>query len=469
VLFAVGGLRVLRVVAPSDLPRMDEVSVNATVLFVTSIVTLATGMIFGLVPAMQSSRTRLSETLRDGGRGGTSGRAGQRLRRTIVAAQLALVVVLLTGAGLLIRTFVTLQTTSLGFETRGILTMSVQLPRSKYNGRQGAALYQSFLDRVRAIPGVVSASTITTMMLSTTPNSTGAKAEGRAVRDQDPEVTFDVTSPGFFNTVGARLIAGRDFNAGDRDSSQVVAIVNEHMAKFYWPGASAIGKRFRFGGEKADSTQTPWLTVVGVVADMRRTGVDMPVRSESFVPFSQNPSLGNLVVIKSARDPMSLVPSVRAAMRALDPNQPLSNIRTMEELLSGLVAQRRFSATLVASFAVLALVLATIGAYGVTSYLVTQRTKEIGVRLALGADPKAVTRLVVFDGMKVGIVGLMIGVAGALATTRFASSLLYGVSPRDPATVVGVSVFLLLIVAFANYLPARRAARVDPLVALRQD
>jgi putative ABC transport system permease protein len=206
-----------------------------------------------------------------------------------------------------------------------------------------------------------------------------------------------------------------------------------------------------------------------VVVDMRRTGVDMPVRNESFLPFAQSPSLGNLVMIRSARDPMSLVPSVRAAMRTLDPNQPLSSIRTMDEMLSRLVAQRRFSATLVASFAVLALVLATIGAYGVTSYLVAQRTKEIGVRLALGADPKAVTRLVVLDGMKVGVVGLVIGVAGALATTRLASSLLYGVSPRDPATIVGVSAFLLVVVAFANYLPARRAARVDPLVALRQD
>jgi putative ABC transport system permease protein len=240
------------------------------------------------------------------------------------------------------------------------------------------------------------------------------------------------------------------------------------MAKYFWPNANAIGKRFTFG-TGADSTQNPWLTVVGVVADMRRTGVDMPVRSESFIPFGQNPSLGSLVVIRSARDPLSLVPSVRAAMRAIDPNQPLSNIRTMDEMLSRLVAQRRFSATLVASFAVLALVLASIGAYGVTSYLVAQRTKEIGVRLALGADPKAVTRLVVFDGMRVGVFGLLIGVAGALATTRLASSLLYGVSPRDPATIVGVSTFLLIVVAFANYLPARRAARVDPLVALRQD
>ena len=469
VLLAVGGLRVLRAVAPADLPRMDNIAVNGTVLLVTSVVTLATGMIFGLVPAIQSSRTRLSETLRDGGRAGMSGRSGQRLRRTIVAAQLALVVVLLTGAGLLIRTFVTLQRTSLGFDPSGVLTMNLQLPRAKYDPRHAAAMYQSFLERVRAIPGVVSAGTVTDMMLTTTPNSGTAMAEGRAPRDEDWEVTFDVASPDFFKTVGARLVSGRYFTTADRDSAQAVVIVNEHLAKYYWPGASAIGKRFRFGGPNTDTTQSPWMTVVGVVADMRRTGVDMPVRNESFVPFAQSPSLGNLVVIKSARDPMSLVSSVRAALRAIDPTQPISNIRTMDELLSRLVAQRRFSATLVASFAVLALVLATIGAYGVTSYLVAQRTKEIGVRVALGADTAAVTRLVVFDGMRVGIVGLVIGVAGALATTRLASSLLYGVSPRDPATIVGVSVFLLFVVACANYLPARRAARVDPLVALRQD
>jgi putative ABC transport system permease protein len=330
-------------------------------------------------------------------------------------------------------------------------------------------MYQSLLDRVRAIPGVVNAGTITTMMLSTTPNSTGAMAEGRAWRNEDGEVTFDAASPDFFKTVGARLVSGRYFTAADRDSAPAVAIVNEHMAKYYWPGANAIGKRFRFGGASDDTTQSPWITVVGVVADMRRTGVDMPVRNESFMPLAQSPSFGNLVVIRSARDPMSLVSSVRAALRSLDPTQPISNIRTMDDLLSGLVAQRRFSATLVASFALLALILATIGAYGVTSYLVAQRTKEIGVRLALGADAASVTRLVVLDGMRVGVLGLGVGVLGALATTRLASSLLFGVSPRDPVTIGGVSVFLLLVVACANYLPARRAAHVDPLIALRQD
>jgi len=470
VLFAVAGLRVLRAVAPTDLPRMDGVGVNGTVLVVTALITVATGMIFGLLPAMQSSRMRLSESLREGGRGGTSGRGGQRLRRTIVGAQLALVVVLLTGAGLLVRTFNKLQSTNLGFDTRGVLTMSLQLPGAKYQDPlKAAALYNSFLDQVRSIPGVVAAGTVTTMMLSTLPNSSVAVAEGRANRDNDPALTFDVASTGFFKAIGARFVAGRDFTAGDRDTTQLVGIVNEHMAKFYWPGANAVGRRFRYGGPQSDTTRSRWIRVVGVVADMRRTGVDMPVRNEAFLPFGQVPQLGSLVMIKSARDPMSLVPSVRAALRALDPSQPIANIRTMDEMLSRLLAQRRFSATLVASFAVLALVLATIGAYGVTSYLVSQRTKEIGVRLALGAEPSAVTRRVVLDGMRVGVSGLVVGVAAALATTRLASTLLYGVSPRDPATIGGVSAFLLLVVALANYLPARRAARVDPLVALRQD
>jgi putative ABC transport system permease protein len=348
--------------------------------------------------------------------------------------------------------------------------MSMQLPGAKYRDNKSISLfYESLLDRVRAIPGVVSAGTVSTMMLTKTPSSSGGMAEGRTPRDEDIEVTLDAASPDFFKTIGARLLVGRFFNAQDRDSSQQVAIINEHMAKYYWPGRSAIGKRFHFGGPQTDTTRAPWLTIVGVVADMRRTGVDMPVRDEMFVPLEQYPLNGNLLLIKTARSPMSFVPAVRAAVRSIDANQPISNVRTMDDMLAGLVAQRRFSMTLVVAFAALALVLAAIGAYGVTSYLVSQRTKEIGVRLALGADPGRVTRLVVLDGMRVGVAGLVLGVIGALGVTRLASSLLYGVSPRDPATIVGVSLFLLVVVALANYLPARRASRVDPLVALRQD
>ncbi|HEY7236440.1 MAG TPA: ABC transporter permease [Gemmatimonadaceae bacterium] len=472
---ALGLLRALPALAPADLPRMGNVGVNGTVALVTSVVTLLTGMLFGLVPALQSSRTHLGTTLREGGRGGTAGRGGSRLRRGIVAAQLALVVVLLTGAGLLLRTFITLQRVELGFTTKNELTFNLQLAGAKYSQQaQAAAFFETLLRRLRALPGAQGAGTISTMMLSSTPNSTGITAEGRETRQDDNEVTFDETSPGFFSTIGARMVAGRDFTAADRDGAPLVAIVNEHMVKRYWPNAGSVGairKRFRYGPSTSpnDSTQNPWFTVVGVVGDMRRTGVDVPVRDEVFLPYPQNVSGRAMVVVRTAKDPLSIVSLVKQTVRGIDRDQPISNLQTMEQMLDALVAQRRFSMTLVGAFAVLALTLALIGAYGVTSYLVSQRTKEIGVRLALGAEPSRVARLVVREGMLVAGAGVLAGVVIALVTTRLASSLLYDVSPHDPVTIGIVVVTLLAVSAFANYLPARRAARVDPLTALRQD
>ena len=469
---ALGVLRVLPAFAPADLPRMENVGLNGTVLLVTSIVTLLTGMLFGLVPALQSSRTHLGATLREGGRAGTAGRGGLRLRRGIVAAQLALVVVLLTGAGLLLRTFVTLRRVELGFTTDNVLTFNVQLAGAKYpRAAQATQFFETLLERLRALPGVQGTGTISTMMLSATPNSTGIAAEGRETRQDDNEVTFDAISPGFFAAIGARLVAGRDFTAADRDSAPPVAMINEHMKKRYWPNGSAVGKRFRFGSSSSpnDSTQNPWITVVGVVGDMRRTGVDKEVRDEAFLPYRQNADPAQLVVVRTAKDPMSIVALVKQSMRSIDPDQPISNLQTMEQMLAGLVAQRRFSMALVGAFAVLALTLAVIGAYGVTAYLVSQRTKEIGVRLALGAEPSRVSKLVVGEGMRVAATGVVAGVIIALVTTRLASSLLYHVSPRDPLTIGVVVLTLLGVSALANYLPARRAARVDPLTALRQD
>jgi putative ABC transport system permease protein len=471
---ALGALRALPALAPDDLPRLSNVHINGTVLVVTTLVTLATGLLFGLVPAVQSSRTRLSETLREGGRGGTSGRGGQRLRRVIVVGQLALVVVLLTGAGLLLRTFVGLQRTALGFETRNVLALSIALPGAKYpQGPQRVAFFDGLLTRLRQIPGVESAGTVSDMMLSSLPYSTTMSAEGRDTRPDDHEITIDAASPGFLGTIGARLVAGRDFGSQDQAASMPVTIVNEHLARRYWPDGKAIGRRIRYGRstsvESADSTQNPWITVVGVVADMRRTGVDMPVRDELFLPYTQQPRNGSMVMVRTTSDPLKMMPQFRQVVRDLDSNQPIASARTMDQILSGLIAQRRFSMSLVAAFAILALTLALIGAYGVTSYLVSQRTREIGVRLALGADPSRISALVVRDGMKVAVTGVAIGVGAALVTTRLASSLLYGVSARDPITVGSVAVTLLLVSALANYIPARKASRVDPLLALRQD
>jgi ABC-type antimicrobial peptide transport system permease subunit len=247
-----------------------------------------------------------------------------------------------------------------------------------------------------------------------------------------------------------------------------VALINQHMANRYWPDGNALGGRFVFGTPQ-DTIQNPWITVVGVVGDMRRTGLDTPVRDETFLPHAQYETSSNLVVIRTNGDPLALAPRIRAIVSEIDKDQPISSMRTMEQQLSTLVSQRRFTMTLVATFAGLALVLAVIGAYGVTSYLVSQRSKEIGVRIALGAQASSVTRLVVLDGMRVAGAGIAAGTAGALVTTRLASALLYGVSPRDPLTLGAVVLLLLAVTVLANYLPARRASRVDPLLALRQE
>ncbi|HYC50789.1 MAG TPA: ABC transporter permease [Gemmatimonadaceae bacterium] len=474
IVLAWASLSLLRGLAPADLPRMSEVRLDAVVLAVTSGATLVTGLLFGMFPAMQLSNTSLAGALREGGRTGTTNRGGMRVRHGIVAAQLGAVVVLLTAAGLLTRTFITLQRVELGFEPTNVLQAEIPLPAVRYGQPgQAAAFYDALFETLRSSPGVRGAGTVTTMFLSRTPNSTGITAEGREPRPEDIEVTFDVASTGFLETVGARLVAGRHFEATDRQGVPPVAVINEKMAKYYWPDGNAVGRRFLQGsagaGGSVDTTQSPWITVVGVVADMRRTGVDMPVREEVFLPHAQQPTLRNILMIRTAGDPLAVVPQLRAAVRALDPNQPLANVRTLESELSGLLAQRRFNAVLVGAFAVLALLLAVIGAYGVTAYLVAQRTKEIGVRMALGAEPGRVTRLVVFNGLRVAAVGVGLGVIAAFFAARLATTLLHGVSPHDPLTLVAAPLVLLVVVAVANYVPARRAARVDPLMALRQE
>ena len=471
VLLAWAGLGVLRGLAPADLPRMSEVRVDVVVLAVTAATTLATGMLFGMFPAMQLSRTSLAGALREGGRTGTSNRASMRVRHGIVAAQLGAVVVLLTAAGLLTRTFITLQRVELGFEPRNVLVADIPLSGARYaQPGQASAFYDGLFERLRATPGVRSAGTVTTMFLSRTPNSTGITVEGRVSRPEDKEVTFDVASTGFLDAVGARLVAGRSFTAADRQGAPLVAVINEQMARYYWPNTEAVGRRFLQGqGDAPDTTQSPWITVVGVVADMRRTGLDMPVREEVFMAHAQNPTLRNTLMVRTAGDPLAAARHVRDAVRALDPNQPVSNVRTLQDDLSALLAQRRFNAVLVGAFAVLALLLAMIGAYGVTAYLVAQRTKEIGVRMALGAEPSRVTRLVVLNGLRVAAIGVAGGVVAAFFAGRLASSLLHGVSPHDPITLVAAPLTMLVVVALANYVPARRAARVDPLMALRQD
>jgi putative ABC transport system permease protein len=469
VALAWGGLRLLIGMAPADIPRLDQVRVDGAVLAVALGVAALTGIAFGLVPALQAARSSLTDVLREGGRGGTGGRRGHRVRRALVAAQVALVVVLLTGAGLLMRSFLELQRVHLGFAPDGLLTARLTLPGSKYGEPpQRAAFYEALVERLRGAPGVSGVGAISTIFLTTTPNSTNFTVEGRTMtqEEQGVEVPLDAVTPDYFRVMGIPLERGRAFTAQDHADAPPVVIINASMARRFWPDEDPVGRRFKYGDS---GSEAPWMTIVGVVGDMRRTGYDRPVRYETFLPHAQMPRAGMTLVLRATGDPLALVDDMRGAVRALDAEQPVYEVATMDRLLAGMVAQRRFSMTLLGAFAALALALGLVGVYGVTSYLVAQRTREVGLRLALGAEPGHVVRMVVRQGMAAAAVGVGAGIVGALAAARLMRSLLYGVGPTDVATLVGVTALIALATLLANWLPARRAARVDPLMALRYE
>ena len=469
VLLAVGGLRVLTGLAPQDIPRLDQVRVDGLVLAVTTLVVIATGVAFGLAPALQASRPNLSQALREGSRAGTGTRRSNQMRHALAAAQVALVVVLLTGAGLLIRSFVEIQRVRLGFRPDHLLTMRISLPGAKYQqGPQRTAFFEGLIQRVRALPGVEGVGATSSIFLSNTPRSTNVTIEGKDPRPEDRgiEVPIDVVTLDYFRVLGVPLVRGRGFTAQDARGAPDVVMINESMARRFWPGEDPVGKRFKYGGPQG---QQPWMTVVGVVGDVRRTGFDAPVRYESFLPYAQNPDGALTLVVRTRGEPLALAAQVRGEVRALDADQPVFEIRSMDQLLSARIAQRRFSMALLGIFAGLALVLGVVGVYGVTSYLVAQRTREVGLRIALGAQPRQLVRMVVGQGMRSAAIGLTLGVLGALAAARLMAGLLYGVSPTDLPTLLGVTAVLAAATAVANWVPARRAARVDPLVALRAE
>ena len=463
------GLRVLTRIAPTDIPRLDQLRIDPLALAVTLGLAIVTGLTFGLAPAVQSSRAAVASALREATRGGTGGRRAQRLRRVLVAGQIALVVVLLTGAGLLIRSFLHLQRVDLGFRPDHLLTMRFSMPRAKYPTPQAAAAFQSaLLERTRQIPGVQGAALVSDIFLSATPTSTTVRIDGREMtpEERNLEVPLDAVSADYFRVMGIPLRRGRAFTAADGTDAPPVVIINETMARRFWPNEDPLGKRFRYGG---DQSTAPLMTIVGVVADMRRTGFDAPVRYETFRPNTQRVLTYLTLVLRTAGDPLTMVAPVRAQFRSIDPEQPVFEVASMDQLLSSMVAQRRFSMALLGIFAALALVLGVVGVYGVTSYLVTQRTREVGVRLALGAQPSQVVGLVVRQGMIVAAIGLVGGLVGALIAGRFMTGLLYGVSPYDLATLAGVTAVIALATLAANWVPALRAAHVDPLTALRSD
>ena len=471
VLGAFWGVQALAKFLPESLSKLQAVSIDARVLLFTLGVSLLTAIVFGGVPALLASRTTPGSTLSDVARDVAGGTSGRHVRRVLVVSEVALAVVLLVSAGLLIRSFQLLRQVEPGFNSENALTMRMVLPMPKYSKPEARrAFYDEVLRQVEEIPGVEDAGMITFLPLSFNGMNFSFSVEGR-VPPSDmklPFALFRVVSPDYFSAMGIPLLRGRYFETHDGPDSTPVVLINRRLAEQFWPGEEAIGKRLKVG--PADSPNA-WLTVAGVVGNVRQTGL-YDQRLEFYVPYMQERRsfmAPRDLVVRTSVDPAVIAGAVRNAVWAVDKDQPVSNVRTMDQVFAAAISQERFQALMLGLFASLALVLACVGLYGVISYSVVQRTHEIGVRMALGAQPVDVLRLVIRQGMLLTFAGLVIGVVAGTFATRVLTDMLFGVTPRDPVTFIGVPVLLLLTAFLACYVPARRATRIDPLSALRYE
>jgi putative ABC transport system permease protein len=466
---ALSGVQLLRATAPSDLPRLDEIAVDPFVLGFTLLVSVATGILFGLVPAMQVSRGELTSVLRDESRGSVSTRSGWRTRGALVVAEIALSLILLVGAGLLIQSFTRLSRIDTGFQGSRVLTARISLTGAAYNSPPAAlAFYEQLLERLRALPGVERVAAGTDVLLEELPRSASFTVEGAPAEPDEKriELTIDVVTPGYFETIGTPLLLGRDVGDQDRADGPPVAIVNQAMVRRYWADTEPIGKRFKFGRLEDDS---PWFTVIGVVADARRTAPDREARPSAWLPVQQFPQGGMMLLVRASGEPLALARSVREAVRSLDATLPLADVTTLEALLGERLAQRRLTTLLAGLFSAIAVLLALVGVYGVLSYAVAQSTREIGVRIALGAERGDVLRMIVRRTVLLLAGGIALGLLGAALAARTLTTLLFDVSALDPATFALAPLLLAAVALLACLIPALRAARVDPAVALRSD
>lgn len=453
--------------APSNVPRIDGVEVNGLVLAYTLGLSLFTGFFFGIFPAWQVSRADVHESMKEGGRSGSASAGRKRVRAALVVAEVAFSMILLVCAGLTIKSLYRVLVADSGFDAGGVLTAAISLPDSTYKDpakqRQFA---QQLVDKVSAIPGVQSAGFINPLLGG---NQSSYAIEGKGLPDPGrmPSVDIGEVTPDALRAIGAHLVQGRFFTKYDDEKSERVCIVDTLMAQIAWPGESPLGKHIAVNNVLTEKPQ--WSTVVGVIAHIKNYGVDQPSREEMFVPYAMRPRSGVTLVIRAPGDTSTIFPAVREIMKSIDPNLPLSQTRELSSIVDDNVAPRRFSVLLLGSFAGLALLLAAVGIYGVMSYMVTQRTQEIGIRIALGAQPRDVMRLVLRTGMALLLLGMGIGLAGAYSMSQLIQSLLFQVTSTDLLTYLSVPVLLALVALLACYVPARRAMRVDPVVALRSE
>jgi putative ABC transport system permease protein len=461
----------LRQLIPQDLAASVTLGLDGRALAYTLGLSLLTGVLFGLAPAWQATRIDVNETLKQSGARSGAGRQG--LQNALVVIEVALALVLLIGAGLLIQTFHRLRRVDVGFRVENTLTLQTRLPRARYmDHAKRTSFYRQTLERVRALPGVVSASYASRQPLSSLRGIYSLTIEGRSAQGGlAMEADHRQISPEYFATLGVPLRQGRAFDEHDTLGTEPVAIVNETMARRFWPDESPIGKRFATDEDGKPAAHS--LTIVGVAGDVKHRGLENDIRPEFYLPHAQvdynSFSIPSYLIVRAAGDPSSLAPAVRRAVYSVDPGMPAAEVRTMESLLDEMVAQRRLRMMLLAAYAGLALLLAAVGIYGVIAYFVTQRTAEIGVRMALGAQAGDVLRFVLRQGMGLALAGVGIGVITSFAATRLMKSLLFGVSATDPLTFATVALLLILVSLFACYLPARRATKVDPLVALKRE
>jgi putative ABC transport system permease protein len=447
-----------------DLPRSSEMKVDGWVLLFTGAVSLLTGVIFGAVPALQASRVDLRGSLQDGGRSSTGGKRRQYFRSFLIVSEVALSLVLLCGAGLFIKSLLALQSEETGFQSDHLLVMRLSLPESFYpEEAQQAAFVRAVTERVGVLPGVVSVGVVLTHPFSGTAATFGYTVGGVPDPEEQPVGEYQVVTPDYFRTMGIPLIAGRLFTDRDDAKAPQAFIVNETLANLHWPGENPIGKRI---GVYSDED---FGEIVGVVGDVRHFSFEQPPRPEIYAPYAYDPWPFMALVVRTETEPLNYAGAIRGQVLAVDPQQPVYGVQTMEQVLRDSTQQRRFTVQLLGVFAAIAIVLALIGIYGVMSYSMSQRFHEMGVRLALGARRAQVLKLAMGWGLKLVLVGIVLGLGLSFALTRFASSLLYGITATDPAVFMGVSILLMATAALAAYLPAQRVSRADPIEALRYE
>ena len=469
---AYAGLRLLVALNPPNIPRLAEIDVDLRVLGFTLGVSVLTGLIFGLVPALQSSRPDLNEALKEGSRGSSAGRGRQRLRSALVVVEMVLTTMLLIVAGLMIRSFATLQKVDPGFKASHVLSLWVNLPATKYSeDKQVLSFYDRLFARLQTLPGVESASGVTSLPLTTTMMASYRFiVEGRtpATPNERLQGAFRGIHHSYFQTMKIALKSGRTFTEADSENSPPVVIINESLKKSFWPDEEAVGKRLTIPGIAPVPRE-----IVGVVSDVKHASLDGESGWEIYLPYQQKPMTIMSLVLRTPGEPAGIAPSVRQAILEIDPGQPVYDVRSMDEVVGASLSGPRVYAVLLGVFAAVALALAAVGIYGVMNHSVTQRVHEIGIRLALGAEPRDILRMVVGQGLLLAVIGVVLGIAAALllsyTASRFIAELLFAVGVRDLATFAVVPVVLTLIALLSVYIPARRATRVDPMIALRYE